>query len=212
VIKLNASSFPSLCLKFYSIYIERDANTRTRTFTSAKKNMCAGCSINGRDFFSASPGCCRCLENSSDVQFIKNQPFSRRVSIDIACLASATATAASAAGTSGCAFLSLEAPSVFTAFSSQQRIILARVSTHLTAEARASPPSMSWHSRSVHQSHRQVTVHHLRITSLDPPLFRDFHSTLPGALSSIMSFPPSYTPSGAHPLLPQTTPGDKQEK
>jgi hypothetical protein len=163
-------------------------------------------------FLLSLPGCCRCLENSSHVQFIKNQPFSRRVSIGIACLASATATAASAAGTSGCAFLSLEAPSVFTAFSSQQRIILARVSTHLTAEARASPPSMSWHSRSVHQSHRQVTVHHLRITSLDPPLFRDFHSTLPGALSSIMSFPPSYTPSGAHPLLPQTTPGDKQEK
>jgi hypothetical protein len=64
-----------------SIYIERDANARTRTSTSAKKTYAQDVPSTDEIFFSASPGCCRCLENSSDVQFIKNQPFSRRVSI-----------------------------------------------------------------------------------------------------------------------------------
>ncbi|XP_020408325.1 uncharacterized protein [Zea mays] len=143
--------------------------------------MCAGCSINGRDFFSASPGRCRRLENSSNVQFIKKincflegRTYRHRV----------PSVGYRDCGVGGwdqrLCVPSLEASSVFTI---------------CAAEARASPPSMSWHSRSVHQSHRQVTVHHLRITSLDPPPFGDFHSMPPGALSSIMSFPPSYTPS-----------------
>ncbi|XP_020408324.1 uncharacterized protein [Zea mays] len=103
--------------------------------------MCAGCSINGRDFFSASPGRCRRLENSSNVQFIKKincflegRTYRHRV----------PSVGYRDCGVGGwdqrLCVPSLEASSVFTI---------------CAAEARASPPSMSWHSRSVHQSHRQ---------------------------------------------------------